>query len=240
MIRRYQRILFFVLLGGSIVMLIFILYLRGHAYGTVHGAADIPMEAPSTTSAESVTLELASDADGAITAQQRSFALPVQPAVRARALLEHLLAEYALPSSEHPLGGGIAVDDVFLVPLPLAAPPAKNADGSLASADSSSGLSSAGLSKEEQDDPLTHASGELAVVNLRSSWADAHPSGLTSETLTLRSILGTLHANLPEITQVRFLVDGQTRATLAGDVSLDRTYAAVDTATSQTGLGTAP
>ena len=38
------------------------------------------------------------------------------------------------------------------------------------------------------------------------------------------SILGTLHANLPRITQVRFLVDGQPRETLAGHADLTRTY----------------
>jgi hypothetical protein len=42
------------------------------------------------------------------------------------------------------------------------------------------------------------------------------------------SICGTLHANQPRITQVRFLVDGQTRPTLAGHADLTRTYLAGD------------
>jgi hypothetical protein len=37
-----------------------------------------------------------------------------------------------------------------------------------------------------------------------------------------------LRANLPRITQVRFLVDGQQRATLAGHVDLTRTYLTAD------------
>jgi hypothetical protein len=46
--------------------------------------------------------------------------------------------------------------------------------------------------------------------------------------LTVLSICGTLHANLPRVTQVRFLVDGQQRATLAGHADLTRTYLAAD------------
>ncbi len=42
------------------------------------------------------------------------------------------------------------------------------------------------------------------------------------------SLCGTLHANLPRVAQVRFLVDGQPRATLAGHADLTRTYLAGD------------
>jgi hypothetical protein len=56
-----------------------------------------------------------------------------------------------------------------------------------------------------------------------------HPSGLQAETLTVLSICATLNANLPNVTQVRFLVDGQTRATLAGHADLTRTYLAAET-----------
>jgi hypothetical protein len=74
--------------------------------------------------------------------------------------------------------------------------------------------------------------GQLAVIDLRSTFVNQHPSGVEVETLTLRSILGTLHANLPQIEQVRFLVDGQPRETLAGHADLLRTYPARDTTTS--------
>lgn len=66
--------------------------------------------------------------------------------------------------------------------------------------------------------------GQIAVINLNGAFADHHPSGILVETLTLLSILGTLHANLPRIMQVRFLVDGQPRDTLAGHADLTRTY----------------
>jgi hypothetical protein len=72
----------------------------------------------------------------------------------------------------------------------------------------------------------TAGSGMLAVVNLSSGLLQAHPSGIETETMTLLSVIGTLHANLPEIAQVRFLVDGAPRDTLAGHADLTRTYLA--------------
>ena len=70
--------------------------------------------------------------------------------------------------------------------------------------------------------------GTVAVVDLSTSFVDAHPSGIEPETLTLLSIIGTLHANFPQISQVRFLVDGQQRDTLAGHADLTRIYLASD------------
>jgi hypothetical protein len=70
--------------------------------------------------------------------------------------------------------------------------------------------------------------GTVAVVDLSTSFVDAHPSGIEPETLTLLSIIGTLHANFPQISQVRFLVDGQQRDTLAGHADLTRVYLASD------------
>jgi hypothetical protein len=201
-------------------MAVFLVYMHRRNFADVKNADNTPLEAPVYSASEDATLDLANDEDGTITPTVRSLALPQQPAVRARALLEHLLAEYTLPKARHMVGGGIAVDDVFLVNLPLGASVLNS--GTL-------------LTKEEDADPLTHASGELALVNLRSSWVEAHPPGITSETLTIQSIVGTLHTNLPEITKVRFLVDGRPRATLAGNVELDRTYDADSTVTAPTG-----
>ena len=80
-----------------------------------------------------------------------------------------------------------------------------------------------------------HNPGQLAVVNLSASFAANHPSGIEPETLTLLSIIGTLHQNFPMVEQVRFLVDGQPRDTLAGHADLTRTYIAADTLSPQTG-----
>jgi hypothetical protein len=68
----------------------------------------------------------------------------------------------------------------------------------------------------------------MAVVDLSASFVEAHPSGIEPETLTLLSMIGTLHANFPQISQVRFLVDGQQRDTLAGHADLTRVYLASD------------
>jgi Sporulation and spore germination len=72
----------------------------------------------------------------------------------------------------------------------------------------------------------TESGGLLAVVNLSSGLTQVHPSGIEPETMTLLSLIGTLHANMPEITQVRFLVDGAAQDTLAGHADLTRTYLA--------------
>lgn len=223
MISRYQRILFIVLLGSSVLMVVFLIISNRRAYNGVQSADDTPIEAPTYAASESVTLDLANDNDASLTPTNRLLALPTQPAVRARALLEHLLAEYTLPHATHAVGGGIAVEDVYLVTLPLTSATPKGTPIAIDSA-------ALQPTRAEDSDPLTHDVGELALVNLRGAWVDAHPSGITAETLTIQSIVGTLHANLPEITKVRFLVDGQSRATLAGNVELDRTYDAATTA----------
>jgi hypothetical protein len=171
-IPRYQRILFMILFGCSLLMVTYLVYLHQQT-SQVKNADNTPLQAPVYSASEEVIFALANDADGSVTAVARSVALPQTPAIRARALLDHLLAEYTLPHSVHPIGGGVAVEDVYLVKLPLGG--------------------------SQAVDTNTLASGELAVVNLRSAWADAHPSGITAETLTIQSILGTLHANLPEI-----------------------------------------
>jgi hypothetical protein len=66
-------------------------------------------------------------------------------------------------------------------------------------------------------------------VNLTGAFASSHPSGLEAESLTILSICATLHANFPNVSQVRFLVDGQPRATLAGHADLTRTYLTAET-----------
>ena len=76
--------------------------------------------------------------------------------------------------------------------------------------------------------PSQSPDAQLAVVNLTASFISTHPSGIEAETLTIQSICATLHANLPRVTQVRFLVDGQVHPTLAGHADLTRTYLAAN------------
>jgi hypothetical protein len=78
---------------------------------------------------------------------------------------------------------------------------------------------------------MTQEISQLAVVNLHGAFTDNHPSGIEVEALTMQSLIGTLHAALPQVTQIRFLVDGQPRETLAGHADLLRTYPAEDTTT---------
>jgi hypothetical protein len=212
MIPRYQRVLFWSLVGGIFLMAAFLLHGCEQAHKRLTALNDAtPIAAPTTTSTEDVTLYLANDADASITPTTERLALPQEPSVRARALLEHLLATYALPDSAHPIQGGPAVDDVFLL-----------------------NQSAADASTPQPSPNLANSTGQLAVVNLRGSFIANHPSGIQVETLTVQSIIGTLHAALPQITQVSFLVDGQAHDTLAGHADLIRTYPAEDTATHPT------
>jgi hypothetical protein len=202
-IPRYQRILFWSLAAGIFLMSAFLLHGCEQAQSRLAAPADAtPIAAPTSANTEDITLYLASDADASITPTTESISLPQAPTLRARTLVEHLLAAYAAPSSAHPLQGGTAVDDVFLLPDPNPAPGSQP--------------------------------GQLAIVNLRGAFVDNHPSGIQVEALTVESIIGTLHAALPQITTIRFLVDGQPHDTLAGHADLLRTYPAADTTTKPT------
>lgn len=64
----------------------------------------------------------------------------------------------------------------------------------------------------------------LAVVDLDAAFADTHPSGIEVEDFTLLSMADTLAQNQPQITRVRFLIDGREQETLAGHADLLATY----------------
>jgi hypothetical protein len=247
MIPRYQRVLFWSLSGAILVMALVLL--RGCEQTreklTRH-RDETPLAAPVATPSETVHLALANDATGSITLVDRDVALPVETTARAHALLTRLIAEYSYKGSAHPLESGPAVDDVFLLDLPLRPPVAPG--GKPAEAEKPAAGKNAAARKDHSvvpgwsspDGPPSNAGqnpgprtpgGKLAVVNLHGSFADHHPSGIEAETLTIDSILGTLYANFPSIEQVRFLVDGQPRETLNGHADLMRTYDVVDTAT---------
>jgi hypothetical protein len=226
MIPRYQRITFWVLIGCIVLMAGLLFREHENARARVSSLSDqTPIDAPYTIS-ENITLTLADDSDGSVKTTTRALALPSETTARARALLEHLIAEYAQPGSAHPLPAGAAVDDVFLVALPITG---HTIDSSVPTVP---GAPPATLPVRSTDPNALQPSGpggELAVINLRSSFVNSHPSGVETESLTLASIIGTLRANLPQIEQVRFLVDGQPRETLAGHADLLRTYPSRDT-----------
>lgn len=195
MIPRYQKFLFIVLLIASLAMGVVLWQLRERAHRRlVAGQASAPTQAPEVAPAEQATLIAANDADDSLLPQIHSLPLPADPGARARAVLGKLLDLYAQPDANHPVVGGSASVAQVFL-LPVV--------------DGKSARDSGAL---------------LAVVNLTGSFAASHPSGIETETLTVLSICGTLRANLPRVTQVRFLVDGLPRPTLAGHADLSRTY----------------
>jgi hypothetical protein len=64
----------------------------------------------------------------------------------------------------------------------------------------------------------------LAVVDANAEFADKHRSGALVEELTMASLVQTLSAAFPKLTQVKFLVDGKERETLAGHADLKAVY----------------
>jgi len=210
-----------------------LLHLRERAHQRLLAGQDsAPTSAPAVAPAEQAALLVANDSDGSILTQLHSLPLPADPGACARAVLGKLLDLYAAPDAAHPVPGGAgSVLQVFLLPATEIAG-ATSAASKPRSANSrvvvilprESRAKTPGAASQDarQSGPL------LAVVNLSGSFAANHPSGIETEMLTVLSICGTLHANLPRVTQVRFLVDGQQRATLAGHADLTRTYLAGD------------
>jgi hypothetical protein len=236
MIPRYQRVLFWILSSAILLMALFLLHGCEQAREKLtRHRNETPLAAPVVTPSETVRLAMADDADGAITMVDREIALPTESTARAHALLARLIAEYSSKNSAHPIESGPAIDDVFLLNLPL---------HPLFSARTRAAEATKAGAKETParaaDNPPENASltaepqvpgGQLAVVNLHGTFADHHPSGIGPETLTIESIVGTLYANFPRIEQVRFLADGRPRETLNGHADLTRTYPVVNTAT---------
>lgn len=226
MIPRHQTILLGVLVLASLVMGVALWQLRDRAHQRlVAGEDSAPTKAPEVAPAEQATLMVANDDDNSLLGQVHSLPLPSDPGSRARAILGRLLDIYAAANAAHPVpGGATSVAQVFLLPV-LESESGKAVAGTSAPGGSGPSNSGGGNSGAARD-----SGPELAVVNLTSSFVSTHPSGLETETLTVLSICGTLHANLPRVTQVRFLVDGQSRATLAGHADLTRTYLTSDAA----------
>jgi hypothetical protein len=203
-IPRHQTIIFLTLLVASIIMGVALWNLRERAHQRLlRGQDSAPTQAPEVAPAVQATLMVANDNDDTVSPRALTLPLPQNPEARARAILGKLFDLYAATGAEHPVAGGAAaVAQVFLLPAP----------------DAGQG------SAQHAGRPA-----QLAVVNLTSAFAASHPSGLETESLTILSICATLRANFPDVAQVRFLVDGQERPTLAGHADLTRTYLTADT-----------
>jgi hypothetical protein len=239
MIPRYQRVLFWSLNGAILIVALVLLHGCEQAREKLTRHRDeTPLAAPLAASNETVRLALANDSTGSVTMVEREMALPTETTARARVLLTRLMAEYSFSNSNHRLQSGPAVDDVFLLDLPLTpttGPESQQGESGKATQEDQSQV--AGWSAPDgppsnamQNPGPRNSGGKLAVINLHGSFADQHPSGIEPETLTIDSILQTLAANFPQIEQVRFLVDGEPRETLNGHADLMRTYPVISTA----------
>jgi hypothetical protein len=206
-IPRHQTVLFIVLFAGSAIMGVLLWNQLRRAHDRLlRGEDSAPTQAPQVAPAEQATLMVANDADSTVQPRLLTLPLPQNPEARARAILGKLLDLYAAPDAAHPVpGGASSIKQIFLVPI-------VNASGS-----------------------ATSSGPQLAVVNFTGAFVAGHPSGLETESLTVLSICSTLNANLPGVTEVRFLVDGQQRATLAGHADLTRTYLTNENATADSG-----
>ncbi len=209
MIPRWQQSIFWLLLISVVGMAAFLIRLREGAQDRLLAVQDaVPLASAINAQPVPVTLMLAKDSDGSLEPVQTSAMLPAEATSRARALLVALFREYAVPESPHPLAPLPAVLDVYLLPLPT--PPGQAQTQNQTQAQT-----------QNQTNP-----DEMAVVNLSGNFVAHHPSGIEVEALTLLSVANTLHANLPQITQVHFLVDGQLKDTLAGHADLTQNYLA--------------
>jgi spore germination protein GerM len=64
----------------------------------------------------------------------------------------------------------------------------------------------------------------LAVVDINTAMADSQTSGILAEELTIASLVQSLSTNIQGISQVKILVDGKERETLAGHADISGTY----------------
>jgi hypothetical protein len=215
-ISRAERILFFAMLIAAVVMAVVLIRLRERAQDRMHavqGAAETAESVDAPASA--VTLYIPNDVDNSLAGSQRDLHLPQDDSARARVLLEALLDAFRDPQSTHRIGGATA-----------ASTDNRNAGGGAVRPKDIDEVYLMPIPQASGSQPIP---GKMAVVDFSAAFAQSHPSGIEPETLTLLAVIGTLHANLPAITQVRFLVDGHQQDTLAGHADFTRVYLASDT-----------
>lgn len=66
----------------------------------------------------------------------------------------------------------------------------------------------------------------VSYVDLSEAVGEDHPGGVTTEYLTVFSIVNSLVLNVPEITRVKILINGREAVTLAGHVDLVAAHSA--------------
>lgn len=249
MISRLQQLFFLLLLVICIAMAAIILHIRQDAKARL--AAKPKQASPSASSEEPVyaaTLMIPNDMTGSLDPVQLSLALPADPTRRAQAILQQLIACWEEADSTHPFGASPTVAG----PLGTGEAGAGSSgtgsagDGAAGSSNPANSAANPGvlsvyfvpLPEPDHSAAAGHTAKDkklLAVVDLNAAFPLAQPSGIEPETLSLRSMVETLHANFPEIAAVRFLVNGQVRATLAGHADLERQYSTASSDASTNG-----
>jgi len=67
---------------------------------------------------------------------------------------------------------------------------------------------------------------KTAIVDVNGAFADEHRSGVLVEELTMASLARTLGANIQGLQEIKLIVDGRERETLAGHADLTDFYSA--------------
>lgn len=201
MIPRSQRVLFWVMLLVAVIMAVVLIRLRERTHDRLMTAAD--------------TLPLSAPSDAA---PEKITLLVANDADGSLIPVER---SFPMPKDANARARVLIQKLLEEYSAPKSPHPIANA----------SGVDEVFLMPVPQSSPQNAIANRMAVVNLSAAFVQAQPSGIEPETLTLLSMIATLHANLPQITEVRFLVDGQQKDTLAGHADLTRTYLASDTQT---------
>ena len=214
MIPRHMQIAFAILLLVVTGMGVYLIRLKARTEGHAAKANAEATLAPASGPESQVTLRIAYDRDGELVSRTVSAALPSEVTERDRAILRLLLAEYKKTDATHHLGPDADVNAVFLLKAPQASADIRS--------DASGAAGSGGVSRAAFAEVAQSAGPQrmLAVVDLSEALAKSQPSGIMLESLTLESLAQTLHANSPEIGEVRFLVNGVEQETLAGHADL--------------------
>ena len=88
---------------------------------------------------------------------------------------------------------------------------------------STAGLTSTFPAKAELLD-IKKEGKDTLVVNFRESLVKNHPGGSAAEMATVYSLTNTLTANLPDIKNVKILIEGKSRESLKGHIGLDKPF----------------
>ncbi len=114
MISRKLQFMVAALVIAILGMGFYLVHLKRKAESIGSGPAPQALVAPVSGPAEQMTLYLASDDDYGLRPTTISSPLPGDPGERGRLTLHTLITRYLQKNSEHPLGAGADVHDVFL------------------------------------------------------------------------------------------------------------------------------